>query len=247
MTLRARSDGASADHIGSWAEFSDEIRTVNRYFPKSVPDLDLLSRVLRNTVVPVSTDVDLFRARVVDGATPSATAMGAPPADRATSGRANPVGISYLYLAFSPDTCIYETRAGNHSTIAVGCFRPRDVLSVLNLADIEPPDFFSVVEVEAIDDQISQVAIHRYLKGLSAELSKPVRSSDQPTDYIPTQYLCELVKSLGIGGVLYPSSLHRGGRNVVLFDVSSAVCIDPPRLVQVTSLKAEWLFLDESD
>ena len=38
--------------------------------------------------------------------------------------------------------------------------------------------------------------------------------------YIPTQYITEYVKQLDIGfdGIRFDSSLHKGGKNVVLFD-----------------------------
>ena len=64
--------------------------------------------------------------------------------------------------------------------------------------------------------------------------------SDHPIDYIPTQYLCELAKSQGLDGVLYLSSHDFNGRNVVLFEGESAACVEPPRLIEVTALKAEW-------
>lgn len=240
VRLRAQPDSPTADHIQSWSHFADEIRHKNRYFPKTAPDNELLSRVLLETRTAIGTDTDLFRARTVEGKSPTASEMGAPRAEYATAGRANPVGIAHLYLAFALETCVYETRVANHSRIAVGKFRASRELQVLNLADIEPPDFFSVVEIESIADQVSQVSIHRYLKALSGELRKPVRVSDQPTEYIPTQYLCELAKSLGIDGVLYSSSLHATGRNLVLFDVNAARCVEPPQVVEITSLHAEW-------
>ncbi len=244
VRLRARTDGVSADHSSSWARFSEEIRINNRYFPKSAPDKEMLSRVLLNTVVRISPDIDMFRARVVEGQPPTADEMGPPPPEKASAGRANPVGIPHLYLAYSEDTCIYETRAASHATVSLGRFRAERDLRVLNLADIEPPDFFSVSDVESVNDQIAQVAFHRLLVALSQELRKPVRASDHPIDYIPTQYLCELAKSLGIDGVLYLSSLDSTGRNVVLFDGEAAKCIEPPRLIEVTALRAEWRYLD---
>jgi len=240
VRLRAQPEDPAADHIKSWSNFADEIRHRNRYFPQAAPDNDLLGRVLLETRTAIGTDTDLFRARVVEGTVPGASEMGAPKAEYATAGRANPVGIPHLYLAFALETCVYETRVANHSRIAVGRFRASRELQVLNLADIDPPDFFSVVEIESVADQISQVSIHRYLKALSAELRKPVRVSDQPTEYIPTQYLCELAKSLGIDGVLYSSSLDATGRNLVLFDVDAARCVEPPRVVEITSLRADW-------
>jgi len=240
VRLRAQAGEPTSDHITSWANFADEIRHKNRYFPQAAPDNDLLGRVLLETRVQIDTDTDLFRARVIEGPSLGSGEMGAPPPEHATAGRANPVGIPHLYLAFTLETCVYETRVANHAHIAVGRFRAARDLHVLNLADIDPPDFFSVDEIESISDQIAQVSIHRYLKALGAELRKPVRVSDQPTEYIPTQYLCEFAKSLGIDGVLYPSSLDASGRNLVLFDVAAAVCIEEPRVVEITALRAEW-------
>lgn len=241
VRLRSHSDGGSADHAKSWAAFSAEIRTKNRYFPRSVPDEELLSRVLLNSVLQIDEDVQLYRARTCEDTPFTVGDMGAPPAARATGGRANPVGIPYLYLGYSEQTCIYETRVSKHSRISVAAFRPARRIAVLNLAEIEVPDFFSIPEVESVDDQISQVELYRYLRALSGDLSKPVRASDQPTEYIPTQYLCELAKSLGLDGVIYASSLDPGGRNVVLFDVTAARCVDDPTTYVITSLAAAWM------
>ena len=40
--------------------------------------------------------------------------MGCPPADMATAGRANPMGIPYLYLCKNEETTYYEVRALYH-------------------------------------------------------------------------------------------------------------------------------------
>lgn len=240
VRLRIGAGGGSPDHISSWAQFSREIRTRNRYFPQAVPDRKILERVLLESAEAVKQDICLYRGRVMNSrAVPAVAEMGAPPAEKASAGRANPVGIPYLYLAYSVDTCFYETRVANHTYVAVGKFYARRDLVVLNLADIDAPDFFSVEEIESDEEQIARVAFHRYLTALGNELRKPVRSTDQPTDYIPTQYLCELAKSLGLDGVLYASSLDPSGRNLVLFDVESASCTEV-KLLEVTSVLAEW-------
>jgi hypothetical protein len=236
------SEGGSsgADHLTSWTAFSEEIRKRNRYFPKTVPDLALLAQVLSESVRRVDIDIDLFRGRIFEGCAPPKSEMGAPPAEKATAGRANPVGIPYLYLAYSRETCLYEARATTLLRLAVGRFRPKRQLSVLNLADIEPPDFFSLFEVESTDAQVSRAAYHRYLTALGDELRKPIRSSDRLTDYIPTQYLCEMAKSIGLDGVLYSSSLDPSGRNVVLFDVESCECVAEPEIVEVAAVELTW-------
>lgn len=228
------------DHLTSWAAFSEEIRKRNRYFPKTVPDLLLLAQVLGDSVCRIDVDIDLYRGRIYEGDPPSRLDMGAPPAEKAAAGRANPIGIPYLYLAYSRETCLYEARATTLSKLAVGRFRPKRQLRVLNLADIEPPDFFSLFEVESVEAQVSRAAYHRYLTALGEELRKPIRSSDRLTDYIPTQYLCEMAKSIGLDGVLYSSSLDPAGRNLVLFDVDSCECVAEPEVIEVTAVELSW-------
>lgn len=248
VRLRTSEAGFDADHLASWSEFSDEIRTRNRYFPQTVPDRKVLEDVLLQHAEAVHKDVPLYRARVIEpGPVPTSGDMGAPPPSKAGPGRANPVGIPYLYLSFSIETCIYETRVANHTQVAIGTFYANRTLSVLNLADIEPPDFFDIEDRDdAVAKQVRRVAFHRYLAALGNELKKPVRSSAQPTDYIPTQYLCELAKALGLDGVLYSSSLHPPGRNLVIFDVSVATCQPEVSVVEITSLQAEWIEISPS-
>ena len=241
VKLRSVSEDDGSDALTDWAHFSEEIRTRNRYFPQTVPDRRVLERVLLEHVHPIHADLALFRARSAEGETPlTPVDMGASPASKTVGGRANPSGIPYLYLAFSKETCIYESRAGNHSRLAIGTFTPTRELQVLNLADIVAPNFFSVEDIGAVEEQVRRISSHRYLVALGEELRKPVRASDQATDYIPTQYLCELAKSLGLDGVLYSSAQHNEGRNLVLFDVGSATCGAEIEQIEISSIQATW-------
>ena len=232
-------DGSAA--LSDWIRFSEEIRSRNRYFPQTVPDREVLERVLMDHVRVLDVKTELFRARSVEsGIRPSPQNMGAPPARKAIGGRANPPGIPYLYLAFSEATCIYESRAGKHSRLAIGHFKLNRELRVLDLASIKPPDFFDVEDISITEQQVRRISSHRYLAALGEELRKPIRVSDQVTDYIPTQYLCELAKSLGLDGLLYSSSQHDDGRNVVFFDIGAATCNDNIKVVEVVDIEAEW-------
>lgn len=242
VRLRIEAGDTGAKQLSSWSQFSQEIRTQNRYFPGTVPDRKILENMLYENITPVMKDVELFRARVISPGQPITPGeLGAPPADKASPGRANPVGIPYLYLSFDSGTCIYETRVSNHSYVALGTFRAQRDLEVLNLADIEDPDFFDVNEIENVKEQTRRISFHRYLTALGDELKRPVRASDHLIDYIPTQYLCELAKSFGLDGVLYGSSLdpNPAGRNLVLFDVTAATC-EHVEIVKITSLTAAW-------
>ncbi|MCU1584528.1 MAG: hypothetical protein JWM49_1084 [Microbacteriaceae bacterium] len=239
--LRNSIDGRAADHSSSWAKFSDEIRHQNRYFPGSAPNREILEEALSESVSTIAAGASLFRARLTppDELIP-VQKMGAPPPKVTPPGRANPVGIPYLYLALDSKTCVYETRVANHARVSIGTFRVQRDLKVLNLAEIEPLDFFSTYEeIDESDQQAVRVSLHRYLEALGQELRRPIRSTDEPTDYIPTQYLCELAKSLGFDGVLYSSSQRPDGRNVVLFDVNAAAC-ESVELIIITSVEADW-------
>ena len=243
VKLRSVEHDGDSDEVASWTQFSEEIRTLNRYFPQSAPDRNTLEQTLLGSVHTVCTDTPLFRARLTErGASLTPGEMGAPPPRRARAGRANPVGIPYLYLCFAPETCVYETRPSAQDSLAIATFHATRDLRVLNLADILAPDFFDAADIEAMPAQIRRVRFHRYLKALGGELRKPIHSSDQPTDYIPTQYLCELAKSIGLDGVLYSSSVDptEDGRNLVLFDPAIASCDPEVRIASVKALSLEW-------
>ena len=51
---------------------------------------------------------------------------------------------------------------------------------------------------------------------IGAMFSKPYNGD--VSKYLPTQYLAEEIKKMGFDGLRFNSSLHEGGKNVVLFD-----------------------------
>lgn len=71
----------------------------------------------------------------------------------------------------------------------------------------------------------------KVIESISSDLSKPLRRYDSELEYVPTQLICEYCKGIvdsdgaTADGITFESSLHKGGRNFVLFDESSAKCI----------------------
>ena len=51
--------------------------------------------------------------------------------------------------------------------------------------------------------------------------SIPTSNTDFNSDYVPTQIIAELIKSLGYDGIAYKSSLA-SGHNIALFDIKLA-------------------------
>lgn len=148
--------------------------------------------------------------------------MECPPADKATPGRANPLGIPYLYLSKEVPTTFYEIRAGFLDKVGVGTFVLKKDLDIIDFDSNR-----SIVELYYNDSRTLAELItnKRVLRAISSDLSKPLRRYDTELEYVPTQWICEYCKiKLGADGICFKSSLHKGGQNYVLFNPSDAKC-----------------------
>jgi hypothetical protein len=202
--------------LAKWELFRQEIMERNRYFLKPILDLDRLRDLLDYVIAP-KTDVPriFFRARIQDDETPFAIAeMGVPPALRATHGRANSVGIPYLYLATDTATAISELRphTGDYvSVVEVEVPRTPRLADLRNpTKKISPFAFSDEAEINLLRHDVA------FLARLGYELTKPVRPKSAHIAYLPSQYLCEFIKHCGFDGVMYRSSVGTG-TNVALF------------------------------
>ncbi|WP_376786674.1 MULTISPECIES: RES family NAD+ phosphorylase [Sphingobacterium] len=57
-------------------------------------------------------------------------------------------------------------------------------------------------------------------------VAKTVRKQDVNLDYLPTQYLCEYIKSLGFHAVEYRSAMKAGDYNLAVFNDADLVCTE---------------------
>jgi hypothetical protein len=64
-----------------------------------------------------------------------------------------------------------------------------------------------------------------YLVMLGEEISKPITPREAELEYLPSQYLCEFMKSLGYEGIVYNSSLSDGD-NYALFIDDATTLVD---------------------
>lgn len=148
--------------------------------------------------------------------------MGCPPKDLATPGRANPIGIPYLYLCDTAKTTYFEVRAVYLDKLSVGTFEiVRDLSLVDFIYDVNL--YLSFVDGSL---PLSEIIIKKkIIDAISSDLSKPLRRYDSELEYVPTQFICEYCKDyVNADGISFESSLHRGGRNYVLFDQTAAKC-----------------------
>lgn len=207
--------------ISTWDDIKREVREEKRFFA-NLSYFDGNNMIEANTTIPQGTI--LYRARVIPSERTYLTKndMGCPPRGKATAGRANPLGIPYLYLCKKEETTYYEVRALYLDKLAIGSFKTTRDLNIL--------DFTSALSLYYAYNNstisLSEViAKQKILQLISSDLSKPLRRYDSELEYVPTQLICEYCKINGIDGICFNSSLHNGGVNVVLFDSSSAECI----------------------
>jgi RES domain-containing protein len=216
---------ASQRLIAVWARLKTEIVSKNRFFAGGTVVQDLWQAIsFAETTIRRSTI--LYRARSCEGDVPRLKKeMGAPPNGTATGGRANPAGIPYLYLASTAETAASELRPHVHDALSLGSFRLKRDLRVIDLRGgnvrIGSPFRWG-------DRLRSVVRIAKFLGYMSQELSRPVSRKDE-LEYLPTQYLCELIKTQGFDGVVYESGVC-DGYNVAIFEPSNARCAETKQM-----------------
>ena len=129
----------SDDVHNKWEEFKNEIKNINRFHIQATIDLVKLHTIFRNESFQTILKKGriFYRNRISDVNGIAIEEMGNPPKDKATGGRANPKGISYLYLADNVVTSLYEARATLFDFVTVGDFRLKEDLKVLNLREPE--------------------------------------------------------------------------------------------------------------
>lgn len=206
----------------SWENFVAEIKAKNRFHIENTVDLDRLERILKRHSRNIYRGKIFFRGRISDKNGYLPEKMGNPPNSLAGSGRANPEGISYLYLADELKTTLYETRASLFDYISIGEFRLTTDIQTINLRERHIYDPIQLAEEEALEDFLVH---YSFIARLERELSRPIRRNDSKLDYLPTQYLSEFIKSLGFDAIEYRSSLNPAGFNLAVFHPEKFECI----------------------
>jgi len=215
-----------------WEALKEEIKWKKRFLTNIVKLEDLgWHRFFKRTVI-LNSSKPLFRARLHysgDQKLFNKTDMGCPEGIKASAGRANPQGIPYLYLSEKIETTLYEIRAAYLDEVSVGEFKIKDGYEIILVDFTESTSAFLNV-----DDIIEYTKSMLLKKFISADLSIPIRRYDSEIEYIPTQFICEFIRHYsGIppdfkihpDGILFNSSLHNGGKNIVLFEQTKVECI----------------------
>lgn len=208
----------------------------NRFFVNK-EILEIFDIVIENCRGNIPAGEIIYRGRINSpiNMTPYTDAeIGIPLADRtATSGRLNPYGIRYMYLAEDIPTVIAELRPNHLDYITIGYFKTNSSLEIVDLSTEVDAD----LKYQYHDTTVS---IKRIVEMLSGKYLKPIESERKEIEYLPTQYFAEYCKSkINIDGIAHLSSVMCHGvekhRNYALFE-SSKVEIVRKTVVSINSI-----------
>ncbi len=212
----------------NWERLRTELKHENRFFPVTRIDEGSLEYLFSHLLL-YGTEFGEFgtwyRARIQNSKDEKfeISEIGAPPNRIASQGRANPAGIPYLYLSSNPKTAIAEIRPHTGDYATVGQFTAESNLKVVDLRHprktVSPFLLLDDDEIPKLREDIG------FLVQLGEELTRPIVPHAAAIDYIPSQYICELIKHYGYHGVMYDSSVG-DGVNLSLFKPSNATAND---------------------
>ena len=224
------------ENINYWFKLKDQLKWERRYFT----DINYITDDLGwdsffESKVIIKGDDIYYRARLHSNADEdffSDKQMFCPPKEISTAGRANPIGIPYLYLSDNEETILYEIRASYLDEVSVATFslKQENEVEVIISDFTETPTLY---HPNGVNKRIKSTLLKQLI---SRDLSKPMRRYDSELDYIPTQFICEFIKIFtNVQGIKFRSSLHNVGNNLVIFNQDIMNCTSVKK-VQVSKV-----------
>ncbi|MGD0709569.1 MAG: RES family NAD+ phosphorylase [Bacteroidales bacterium] len=226
--------GSSSLLLSQWNSFKDEIKNHNRFFVKNSIDFDFIEEIIIDLAHEYHAGkTQFFRGRISTNKGWDMKDLNKPPADKSSAGRANPVGIPYLYVSLDEETTLYETRATYLDFVTIGTFELVEDIKIVRFRSIHEMSPFVMNNLEKYSEY------QGFLVQLEKELSEPLRRYDSELDYLPTQYLCEFVKSQGYDGVEYGSAMNKGGINLAIFNDNKLKCVSK-KVIEIKNIIIDY-------
>lgn len=238
----------------SYQKFSHSVKRERRYI-RNADDEAFLQEILRTSqarIRPIKRGSGLSRAQLGHGwrsEYQDGSFMGEvpcayppdrmkPPPDRAAEGRANPKGISMLYLSNRKQTAISETRPWIGSLVSCAKFVLNRDVKVIDFSVYHGTGY--TIFFEEPNDKEKEKAVW---SDIDNAFSMPVTLDDRVADYAPTQIIAELFKKEGYDGVAYKSAFGSDGYNIALFDLDD-VRLESCNLYEVKAAQFEIAAID---
>ena len=216
-----------SDYVSIWERMKHDLQYKSRFLI-NLTSYNPMDPYLEDCIKAdniVSAGTIMYRARVLPDKVSyyKKDDLGCPPPDVVSNGRANPIGIPYLYLCDNKGTTYYEVRARYKDRVTVGDFRINRDLKIVSLTSLS-----SLYVASHSGDFVKELKHKLLLHKIAEDMTKPLSRYDTELEYVPTQFICELCKINGADGISFRSSLDGKGTNYVLFsanDKSVAECI----------------------
>ena len=206
--------------------FKNEIINNNRFFPKH-KIIDVLKESYKNNIFILEKGSTLYRSRIYTlplspnflnnnaySGYDAENSLAPKNKNIIRAGRANPEKIGYLYLSEDVETSIKEIRPNIKSRISV--------------ATVEILKDFKLFDISDLNQNLKE------FEALNFGFSLPVSNE---MDYIPTQYISELLKNIGFDGIKFNSSLNKNKKNITLFNYENNV--------NIQFIKSELYFVND--
>lgn len=156
--------------------------------------------------------------------------------NKGREGRANPKGISYLYLSADENTALAELRPHIHQGISIAKFKIQRDLRIIDCHSVAK--YYSYPEL-IFNSPITQDEITNAIWSMINDaFSKPVTNEDHGSEYVPTQILAEYFKSKKYDGIRFKSSVGEG-YNILLFNPADANMTDNA-VMEATSISYQF-------
>lgn len=222
--------------VSEWDTFAKHMTEKYRFFFNSGAikfNEGFFSELINNQLVTLKEGQIFKRARILESQNFYVLNDMWPPAPAISkAGRANSVGIPYLYLSSSENTSIKEVRASQFSRVCVATFKLNSECKVLNLSSEAPlnPFLDNPPDLDLIDEYGARPAnvlsYQTMLVALRNGLQEPLKAGESESKYVPFQFFSEFVRVTGLDGIQYKSSYDPSGLNYVFFEKDKFV-IDP--------------------
>lgn len=175
-----------------------------------------------NLVISLPVSTDFVRVRVSENNVGYSTVaeLGPPPVNKCvSSNRMSPAGIPMFYGAFNEATALAETTKETDHYATVGTFKTMREIKVLDLTKL--PFVPSIFDRKKRDDRQPIFFMRDFLR----DFTKPVdKNGSEHIEYVPTQVVTEYFRHIyrhndkkKLDGIIYPSSVSKGGKACVLF------------------------------
>ena len=215
-------------------DFQREVKFKNRFIhsPVVAEFLANIKRTLPDRERAIETETILYRGQVghEEYGTEDGWVVSGLPAERmkpiprkGKEGRANPKGISYLYLSNEENTALAELRPHLGQYISSAQFKVQKNLRVVDCYSV--PRHYNHIQC-ILNPPVSQEEIgYAVWSMINESFTKPVTNADEESDYVPTQILTEFFMSEGFDGVCFKSGMG-AWHNFILFNLDDAELIN---------------------